>query len=232
MYIRLFAALLAMLAIAPAHAADRSFLVGSFDELIVEGDVQVTLITGGAPSAKASGDKERLNSLKVDRQGKTLRIRMQGLQASRKVGEPLQVALTGRNIRKLIMRGNGRISASDINMTDVRLELRGSGEINIASLKAERFVALLVGNGKLNIATGTATASEILIDGGTTIEAAGLKTGKLKLTQNGPANVHFSVDKSADITNSGTGAITIDGNATCFIRAAGGASINCKNVGS
>jgi Putative auto-transporter adhesin, head GIN domain len=231
MVIRLFAALLAMLAIAPAHAAERSYLVGSFEELIVEGDIQVTLDIGRAPSAKASGDKDRLNSLKIDRQGKVVRIRMVGMQIGRKAGEPVQVALTGRDIRKLILRGNGRISASDVDMTNVRVEMRGSGEINIASLKSERFVALLVGSGKLNIAKGAVTNGEIVIDGATNIEAGGLMFEKLKLMQNGPANVRFTVDESAEITNSGAGTITIDGDAMCFIRQAGSAAIKCKNIG-
>jgi hypothetical protein len=226
MHFRLLAALLAMLAIAPAHAAERSY----FEEVIVEGDIQVTVDTGKAPSAKATGEKNQLGALKVERQGRVIRIRLQGLQASRKTAEPLQVVLTGRNINKLALRGNGKISASDVDMTNVTVELRGSGEINIASLKSTAFVARLVGNGRLNIANGTAINSEVLVDGGFEVKAAGLKTEKLTLVQNGAANVHFTVDKSADISNSGTGTITIEGNANCFVRAAGGATINCKKT--
>jgi hypothetical protein len=231
MHFRLFAALLAMLAIAPAHAAERSYLVGSFEEIIVEGDLQVTLDIGKTPSAKATGDKQRLSSLKIERQGRVVRIRMAGMQAGRRAGEPITIAMTGRNVRKLILRGNGRISVNDVNMTDVRVDLRGSGEINIASLKSERLVVLLVGSGKLNIAKGAVTSGEFTIDGASNIDAAGVMLKKLKLTQNGPANTHFLVEKTAEITNSGTGAITVDGEATCFVRQAGGAAIKCKNIG-
>jgi hypothetical protein len=231
MLIRLIAMLLALAAFAPAHAAERSFLVGSFEDLIVEGDIQVTLQTGLAPSAKATGDKDRLGSLKVIRQGQVLRIRMQGLAANRVGGEPVKIALTGRNIKKLILQGNGRIAASGLDMPMVRLEIRGSGEIDIGTLKTDRLVALLVGSGKLTMGTGETRDTEIVIDGSPVISAAMMETEKLRLQQNGPAKTHFLVSDSAEITNSGTGSITIDGKGTCFVRQAGGATINCKKTG-
>lgn len=218
----------AFLYIAPAQAAERSFLVGSFEDLIVEGDIQVTLETGLPPSAKATGDKTRLSNLKVVRQGKVLRIRMQGLSANRAVGEPIRLALTGRNIKKLILQGNGLIKASALDMSMVRVEIRGSGEIEIGKLKTDRFVALLVGSGKLGLSTGNARDAEITIDGSPTIAASNLAVEKLRLQQNGPAMTHFQVNDIAEITNSGSGNITIDGKGSCLIRQAGGATINCK----
>jgi hypothetical protein len=221
-----------LLASSPVAAAERSFLVGSFDELIVEGDMQVSLATGKPPSGKATGDKDRLNALKIDRQGKTVRIYMTGLNANRALGEPLKIELSGRDIRKLIMRGNGKISATDMLVSRLQIEIRGSGAIDIANVKNDRIDGLLVGSGKLNIGKGTVLDTEFLIDGAPTIAAAGATTDKLRLQQNGPANTHFTVKRSAEITNSGSGSITIDGDATCFVRRAGGASIKCKKVGS
>ncbi len=231
MLIRLCAVLLALLAFTPAHAVERSFLIGGFEDVIVEGDIQVTLETGLSPTAKASGDRERLSALKIDRQGKVVRIRMQGLVANRVGGEPVKVALTGRNIRKLILQGNGRISVSGLDMPQLRLEIRGSGEIDIARVKSDRLVALLVGSGKLSLGTGAVKDTEVVIDGSPVIAAATMETQKLRLQQNGPAKTHFQVSDSAEITNSGSGNITIDGKGTCFIRQAGSATINCKKTG-
>ena len=233
MLFRLIATMCMVFAALPAHAAERNFLVGSFEELIVEGDIQVMLTTGKAPSAKASGDQRRLSSLKIERQGRVVRIRVTGLQASRAQGEPIKVSLTGRDVRKLLMAGNGKITVNDISVPDFRLEIRGSGEIDVASVKNERLVALVVGNGKLTLGSGTVTSGEVVIDGAPTIAAKGVITGKLNLQQNGPANSQFTVKRSADITNSGAGSITIDGEATCFIRQAGGATIRCAGkIGS
>jgi hypothetical protein len=231
MFFRLIAALLAFAAFAPVHAAERSFLVGSFEDLIVEGDIQVTLETGLPPSAKATGDKSRLAALKIERQGKVLRIRVQGLAASRVGGEPIKIALTGRNIRKLVLQGNGKIAASDIDMAQVRIEIRGSGEIDIGKLTTDRLVTLLVGSGKLTIGKGTARDTELTIDGSPVVSAALVEVQKLKLQQNGPATTHFQVNDSAEITNNGSGTITIDGKGTCFIRQAGSATIKCQKTG-
>jgi hypothetical protein len=231
MLIRLIAALLVLLTIAPAHAAERSFLVGSFEDVIVEGDIQVTLETGLAPSATATGDRDRLAALKVVRQGQVVRIRMQGLAANRVGGEPLKVALTGRNVKKLILQGNGRIAASGLDMPQLRVEIRGSGEIDIAKVKSERLVALLVGSGKLTLGSGTITDTEILIDGSPVISAPTVETKTLRLQQNGPAKTHFQVSNTAEIINSGTGTITIDGKGRCLIRQAGGATIKCAKTG-
>jgi Putative auto-transporter adhesin, head GIN domain len=227
MLVRFIAALLTLLALSPAHAAERSYLIGSFEDLIVEGDIQVILTTGKAPSAKASGDKERLSSLKIDRQGSVVRIRMQGLGANRAAGEPLKVILTGRDIRKLVLLGSGKITANDLSIPELRLEIRGSGEIDIASVKNERLVAVLVGSGKLTLGKGSVTSGEVTIDGSPVITTSGVMTDKLNLQQNGPATSKFTVKRSAEITNSGTGTITIDGTATCLIRQAGGAIISC-----
>ena len=228
---RLIAALLALIAFAPAHAAERSFLIGSFEDVIVEGDIIVDLTTGLPPSAKASGDKTRLGSLKVERQGTVVRIRMEGLVNNRVGGEPLRVVLTGRNIKRLAVQGNGKISATGLDMPRTQLEIRGSGEIDIASVKSERLVALLVGAGKLTVAAGAVGDGDVTIDGSPTIALSGTTMQKLRLNQNGPANTHFQVSDSAEISNSGTGKIKIDGKATCLIRKAGGASIECKKIG-
>jgi hypothetical protein len=231
MLIRLIISVAALFASLPAFGAERSYLIGSFDQLIVEGDMQVTLTTGQPPSAKASGDKDRLNALKIDRQGNVVRIRMGGLLSNRKIGEPIKIQLSGRNIRKLIMQGNGKITATDISVPELRVEIRGSGEIDIASLKNDRVVGLLVGSGKLTLGKGTAGNMEFLIDGAPNIAASGVIAEKLRLQQNGPATTHFTVKTSAEITNSGSGNITIDGNATCFVRQAGDANIKCKKMG-
>lgn len=228
MLYRLIAALLTMLAFAPAQAAERSFLVGNYQDVIVEGDIQVTLTTGLAPSAKASGDQTRLNALKIERQDRTLRIRMQGLAPTKVKGEPLKVVLTGRDIRKLVMNGNGKIAATAITLPDLRIEIRGSGEIEVASITTERLVTLLIGSGKLTLGAGAIENGDVVIDGAPVVTAQGVAMKKLKLTQSGPANIHFNVSDRVDITNSGAGTIAIDGKATCFVREAGSATINCS----
>jgi Putative auto-transporter adhesin, head GIN domain len=229
---RLILIALAVLVCAPIKAAERSFLVGSFEEVIVQGDINVTLETGKAPTATATGERDQLAMLKVDRQGQIVRISLQGNAVRKRSDGPITVALTGRNVRKLIVLGNGKISASAVEMPQVRAEIRGSGEIDIARLKSDRFVALLVGNGKLGVGAGTTRIGEIVTNGSPVIAAPAMEMDNLRLSQNGPATTHFLVKTSAEITNSGTGSITIDGNGQCLVKKAGGANIICASKAS
>jgi hypothetical protein len=140
-------AALALAATAPAHAADQNFSVGNFEELIVEGDIIVNLEVGKAPAAKATGPRDRLGALRINREGNVVRIRLTGVQANRTDSGPVTVALSGRNIRRLALVGTGKINANMINVDKAKLELRGAGSIEVAELKASGLTAMLAGNG-------------------------------------------------------------------------------------
>ena len=231
MVIRSVIGAMLVLAATPALAADQRFSIGSYDELIVEGDVIVNLETGKAPSAKAQGPRDKLGALRVERQGNVLRIRsvgLQGLQDRQSEEGPVTIAITGRDIKRVALIGSGRINASALNATTTHVELRGSGSIDIASLKAFRLVTMMAGNGRLTIAKGEVVNTELAIDGSAHAISAGLVTQNLKLVQNGPASTLMTVTNIAEINNTGAGSITIEGKGACQVRKAGSATINCK----
>ncbi|HMC91878.1 MAG TPA: DUF2807 domain-containing protein, partial [Allosphingosinicella sp.] len=60
----LFALLLT--AAAPAAAAERSYPVTDFDRIQVEGPYEVTLVTGGASTARGSGSQAALERVTVE----------------------------------------------------------------------------------------------------------------------------------------------------------------------
>jgi Putative auto-transporter adhesin, head GIN domain len=229
MKMRLIIAMFGMCLATSAQAAERDYLLGSFKELIVQGDITVILETGKSPSAKATGDKEQLAALKIDRQGQIVRVSRLGSVSNSRSVAPTIVTITGRNINKLVVQGNGKIAASMVDTQQIRTEIRGAGEIDISQIKSDRLIALIVGNGKFSIGSGTVRNAEIIIDGSPIIAAPKMETDRLRLFQNGPATTHFLVKTSAEITNSGTGSITIDGKGACFIKKAGGANIMCAS---
>lgn len=222
--------LCALASAAPAMAADQRFSIGNFEELIVEGDIQVNVQTGKAPSAIGSGPREKLNALRVERQGKVVRIRSNGFTSASDKGGPLSVTITGRGIRRLALIGSGKITADTLDSENMRIDLRGSGTIEVASLKAFKLVTMLTGNGMLKIAKGEIFNSEVVMDGGVNFISAGLVSQNLKLVQSGPASTLLTVSKIAEINNSGTGSITIEGDGTCLVRKAGSGKINCKKM--
>lgn len=230
MPIRIFMVAALLLVASAGYAADRKFTIGSFTELVVDGDMVVRLDNGKAPSALAQGSREALSALKIDRQGNTVFVRNSGFQAGRSSGAPVTVIITGRDIRRLALTGAGKISANRLDADNSRVELRGAGSIDIGSVNAFRFATVLSGSGSLSIGAGSVVNSDVVIDGSASFRAAGLVLQNLKLAQKGPATTLLTVSTVAEISNEGTGSITIEGSGICMIRKGGSATINCKKV--
>lgn len=229
-------ALVASLILATAHdsaeAATKSFLIGSFDELIVEGDIIVKLDNMKAPSAKASGDHSLVEALKIERNGLTVRIRIQdyeGTTQRAKIGTPLVVTLGGRGVRKISVDGNSQV---DVNMVRapglaVTLKMAGAGQINIGKVEGDRIDVALAGTGGINLAAGKVRAARLSVSGSGELAASKLSLMQANLFQQGNATTHLAVNEKIEITNSGSGTIMIDGSATCFVRQPGSAKIVC-----
>ncbi len=87
-------------------AIERKLLVASFENIVVIGDISVTVTTGKSPSAIASGDKRVLESLKLERVGTTLRVRLQDVinnQRGVPITAPLTVRLTTQEIKDITL---------------------------------------------------------------------------------------------------------------------------------
>lgn len=215
-----------------AHAATKSFLVGSFDELIVEGDIIVKLDNMKAPSAKASGDHSLVEALKIERNGLTVKIRVQdyeGTTQKAKIGAPLVVTMGGRGVRKVSVDGNSQLDINQLRAPGmvVTLKMSGAGQINVGKIESDRMDVNLAGTGGIDIASGKVRAARLSVSGSGKMGASKLSLMQATLFQQGNATTHLLVDEKMDISNSGSGTIQIDGNATCFVRQPGSAKIVC-----
>lgn len=225
-------ALIAAFVASPAQAIERKLLIGTFDNLVVDGDMQVIVQTGKSPSAKASGDRRVLDSLKMDRSGLTLRIRVNEIinnDKKKPITEPLIITLTTRQIKDVALRGNAKLDISQIQQPGrSSLAISGGGEINVGSVQVDQLVITMLGNGKMNLAGGSARESSVKIDGAAIYQAAAVQSRNFKIEQNGNATSSANVSEKAEISNNGSGNITIGGRGECFIRKAGSARINCS----
>ena len=217
-----------------ANAIERKLLIASFENIVVIGDITVVVETGKAPSARASGDRRVLDSLKLERTGTTLRIRLQDVGNNEKgiaFTQPLLVTITNREVRDIVMSGNGKLSVSEIKQIDAsKILINGGAELTIGRVVADRLTVNLVGNGKLDINGGAVRDSRVTISGNGKYKADGLATRKLRLEHNGNATTSATVAEETEIFNSGSGSIAIGGTGTCFIKKAGAAAINCAKV--
>lgn len=216
----------------PADAATKSFLVGSYDELIIEGDIIVKLDNLKAPSARASGDHSLVEALKIERNGLTVRVRIQdyeGTTQAAKIGAPLVVTLGGRGVRKVSVDGNAQVDINQMRAPGlvVTLKMAGAGQINVSKIESDRIDVGLAGTGGINIQGGKIRAARLSVSGSGKMDAPKLALMQANLFQQGNASTHLSVNEKIEITNSGSGSIQVDGPATCFVRQPGSAKIVC-----
>jgi hypothetical protein len=231
----LIAGSLAGAAVAQAgNPVERKLLVGSFDNIQVIGDISVSVQTGKSPSAFASGDKRMLESLKLERVGTTLRIRLQDVVNNSKgvpITAPLTVRLTTQAIRDVTLSGNGKLDISAVRQDNlVRMLLAGNGSITVGTLVTDRYAANIDGNGNIVLGGGSARDAHVVIDGAGGFDGAKASFRKLRLEHDGNAVSSATVEEQTQIFNTGAGNITIGGKGTCFIGQAGNAAINCAKI--
>jgi hypothetical protein len=215
------------------YAAKQKLLIGSFQDVVIDGDMQVIITTGKSPSGTATGDRRILELLRTDRQSEAITIRVQRPPSNDnalRVTEPLVVNLTSQNVRNITLRGNAKLRINAVTQYDgSRIYMSGGGEIIIDQMNSDRLNANLFGTSKLQIGGGKARQMHVEIEGAGTYDAANLKTRNFELIQRGNATTSAQVEEGATLFNEGAGNITITGNAECFIRKAGYAVIICPS---
>jgi hypothetical protein len=233
--LKIGAAFLLFVAPTLAHAVEdsRNFVVGHYEEVFVEGDIQVEITNNSGPSAKAMGDAKLVDALSFVQADKVVRIKLaQPLRASGNAGQgTVKIKLTGRNIRKLTMRGTGKISIDAIKTVLGQFDVRGPGAIYVGKLQAEKVQVLLQGSGLMKIESGATNSGSIYSNGTANLDAPAFDFGKLVLLQTGAATTTTKASASVTITNSGPGLINIGGTGSCMIRQAGTGTITCPTKG-
>ena len=218
-----------------ASATERTFLMGSFKDIIIIGDMQVDIVTGKTPSATAQGDIRMLDALRLDRIGTTMTLRLQSFpnnDKARPFTQPLIVRITNGEVRNVAVRGNAKLSISQIRQNlGAKMGIEGGGDIRVGNATADTLTADISGSGAVHISSGKIRNMVVYMKGSGVFDAGAMSTQQLKLTHEGNATSSFSVEDKADIFNTGSGSIDIRGKGFCFIRKAGAATIRCSHTG-
>jgi Putative auto-transporter adhesin, head GIN domain len=213
---------------------ERKLLVGSFENIQVIGDIAVDVQTGKAPSAIASGDKRVLESLKLERIGTTLRVRLQDIVNNTQgvpITAPLLVRLTTQEIKDITVSGNGTLAVSEVRQQDlVRMLIAGNGSVSIGKLITDQLTATINGNGRIELGGGSIRDGRVTIDGAGGFEGAKAPMRNLRIEHIGNAVSTATVSEDSEIFNRGSGNITIGGKGKCFIKQAGAAAISCARI--
>lgn len=212
-----------------AAAASRNFTVTGFDKIRVQGPYAVTVRTGAGPSAKASGERDALDRMVVEVQGRTLIVRTDrggwtGWLGGAQGGATL--ALTTHALTAAALDGPGSLSIDRMAAPRVDMSISGSGDVTIGAIETDRLTLNLAGSGQMKMA-GKAAQARITIMGSGDVDAAGLAVADAEVSLAGSGDVQLSASRSARVNANGSGNVTITGKAACAVRNIGTGNVAC-----
>lgn len=214
-----------------AEARDRNLLIAGFQDIVVEGDILVNLVTGKAPSAMASGDRDAIDNLRLSQSGNTLTLLQKTTSnqyGTAKNSAPLSINITNRSVRSIIIRGNGQLRINDMRQTGAgRIRVLGNGLVAIDTVTAGTLDVSIFGNGSVELGKGNVRDARVSIEGNGRYLAADMQSRNFVLTQNGAAETKANVTDLAEISNNGAGSVNITGKGKCTITRKGTGTINC-----
>ncbi len=220
----------AMLA-APAHAVERKFSISSFEDVRIIGSVNVLITTDRGVSASAeAANRETLDRVSLRKSGSQLIISVTpkpGGNNGFSADEPVTITLSTYDIKTINHSGAGTVSLDRLGGSQSKVRLSGFGVLTINDVDSDMLDIAMNGGGQIVIA-GQANKARISLLGSSIFDGSQLTVETLDLTHRGPASSHVFVEKEANISNSGTGKIRIDGRPNCSVRSGGSADIICN----
>lgn len=217
----------------PAIAAEKNYSIGSFDNIQIEGDIRVNIMTGKGPSARAIGPQKQLDMVIFSRNARTLKIQLRSDQDvqrhSNENSGPLQIFVSTHRLIDIDVNGNGTVNVDNVISRKSKYKIIGSGRIIVENANITDLEAKIWGGGDLSLLSGNIVKSNLGINGFGSIRAAKLEVETATIEHQGPANTIINVSDVAQISNNGTGRIEILGRANCLIKSIGSGKILCES---
>jgi hypothetical protein len=211
----------------PADGATRNFGVSGFDRVRVDGPFKVTLTTGVAPFASATGSPAAIDGVAIDVQGRTLVVHSNrsdwGGYPGRSNG-PVEINVGTHDLTSAVLNGSGSLSIDKIRGLSFDFMVQGSGAAAIGNVAVDQLKIGLVGASNATIA-GIAPQLTAIVRGISSLDAAGLMVKDATIGAQGSVTVKANVSNSAKIDTQGAALVDLAGQPACTIHAAGSASV-------
>ena len=230
--------ILALLALAslPAAAAapttERNFSVPGFDRIRVDGPYKVSLKTGVAPFARATGTASSLDGVSVKVEGRTLVIREGTGGWGGYPGEgrgPVTIDVGTHDLNAIYINGAGALDVDRIKGLSFELSIQGSGMARIDEVDVDQMKVGVAGAGSTRLA-GRAARLTATVRGTSSFDADGLQVDDAVIGAEGPSTIRAQVSNSAKVDASGLVSVTLTGDPACTVKARGSASVTgCKD---
>jgi hypothetical protein len=225
----LLASAISLTLASPTDAATRNFGITGFTKIRVDGPYKVTVATGVAPFAKATGGSAAaLDRVAIDVNGDTLVVHTNqsswGGYPGTDVG-PAEIAVGTHELSNAWLNGAGSLSIDHVKGLSFALSVQGSGGAEIADIAADQMNLSLVGSASARLA-GQAKKLTALVRGISTLDAAKLVSGDATIGAEGAATIDAAVSGDASVSATGNATIRLTGRPTCTLKVAGSTSVS------
>lgn len=228
---RLLPAILLLSCAAPAAAGQRSFAIGSFERVRIDGPFRVIVTLGGSPGGSAEGDPHRIGDLDLRVDGTTLIVRAGaggwGEQDATGPRTAPVIRVSTQAIRSIVTIGGAQVTVGGpFRGQRLDLSLTGSGTLTAPTIDADQLFATVLGSGTMALG-GRAAKVRLATSGTASIAAASLVAGDLVVRLDGNGTIDANARYTAAVVNTGLGAVTVYGKPACTINAVAGGPVSC-----
>ncbi len=222
-------AAVALLAIAPAVAAEKRFGLTSFEAIEVNADYAIEVTTRAPVGAVATGPQDALDRLTVEARDGRLVIgqRQFAGDADRKAPRgAVTIRINAANLRSATMGGAGSLRIDRMKGTRVSIGLRGPGTLSVGTIATDRLSVTMIGNGTMTLG-GTAKQAQMTLSGAGMFDAGALAVDMLTFDGEGAGDHMLRAVKTAAVTARGVGQTVVLGKPVCTVRNIGNGSVQC-----
>ena len=220
---------LATLALAaPANAGTRNFGLDSFTKIRVEGPYKVTLTTGVAPFAKATGSTIALDRIALEVRGDTLVVQTNPSAWGGYPGEnpgTVEISVGTHDLTNAALTGAGSLAISQVKGLSFALSVQGSGAASIDNVATDQMEVNLAGTASAKL-KGKSLKFTALVRGLSSLDAGTLVAPEAHITADGSATIDAAVTDSARIDAWGPATIRLTGRPTCTLKVSGSTNIS------
>ena len=219
----------ALLAIAPAAAAEKRFGLTSFEAIEVNADYVVEVTTRAPVGAVATGPQDALDRLTVEARDGRLVIGQRQFAGDAELRAPrgaVTIRINAANLRSATMSGAGSLQIDQMKGTRVTVGLRGPGALSVGAIATDRLSVAMIGNGTMTLG-GTAKQAQMTVSGAGMFDAGTLKVDMLTFDGEGAGDYRLHAVKTAAVTARGVGKTVVLGKPVCTVRNVGAGSVQC-----
>lgn len=178
--------------------------VSGFDKVVISGIGDITVVQGSSESLEIEAEDNVIPHIKTEVQGSTLEIGYD--QKSIIPTKTVKFKVTMRNIRGLDTKGVSNIHAEKISTDRLEIGISGTGNINLRGLKADAMTVNVSGAGNLN-SEGEVSQQKITLSGAGNYNGEDLQSKSADVTITGLGKVTIWATDSLNVVISGTGGV-------------------------